>query len=156
MAQRHPLTEESAKHYHRFDRESVSFLRSRYNRITRWVIADIVRRSAYRYPEKPALIFGDQVLTYAELDEATNRVAQGLLALGLKRFDRVAILAHNTIHHVLTWLGTAKAGGITWPSTICFEEKTSPTASTIRRHGFSSWKTPWRTWWRASWRTCPP
>lgn len=112
MSQRHPLTEESAKHYHRFDRESIAFLRSRYNRITRWVIADIVRRSAYRYPEKPALIFGDQVLTYAELDEATNRVAQGLLALGLKRFDRVAILAHNTIHHVLTWLGTAKAGGI--------------------------------------------
>lgn len=107
-----PLTEDAVLHYHRFDRESIAFLRSRYNRITRWVIADIVRRSAYRYPEKPALIFGDRVLTYAELEEATNRVAQGLLALGLKRFDRVAILAHNTIHHVLTWLGTAKAGGI--------------------------------------------
>lgn len=112
MRERNPLPEDARKHYHHFDRESIAFLRSRYNRITRWVIADIVRRSAYRYPEKPALIFGDQVLTYAELDAATNRVAQGLLALGLKRFDRVAILAHNTIHHVLTWLGTAKAGGI--------------------------------------------
>ncbi|MGQ9796583.1 acyl-CoA synthetase [Desulfosoma sp.] len=112
MAQGTPLTEEARRHYHHFDRESIAFLRSRYNRITRWVIADIVRRSAYRYPEKPALIFGDQTLTYAELEEATNRVAQGLLDLGLKRFDRVAILAHNTIHHVLTWLGTAKAGGI--------------------------------------------
>jgi len=112
MLQRNPLTEDAKRHYHQFDRESIAFLRSRYNRITRWVIADIVRRSAYRYPDKPALIFGDQVLTYAQLDEATNRVAQGLLHLGLKRFDRVAILAHNTIHHVLTWLGTAKAGGI--------------------------------------------
>ncbi|MEJ5347948.1 MAG: acyl-CoA synthetase [Desulfosoma sp.] len=107
-----PLTEDAKKHFHQFDRESIAFLRSRYNRITRWVIADIVRRSAYRYPDKPALIFGDQTLTYAQLEEATNRVAQGLLALGLKRFDRVAILAHNTVHHVLTWLGTAKAGGI--------------------------------------------
>ncbi len=107
-----PLTEDARKHFHQFDRESIAFLRSRYNRITRWVIADIVRRSAYRYPEKPALIFRDQTLTYAQLEEATNRVAQGLLALGLKRFDRVAILAHNTVHHVLTWLGTAKAGGI--------------------------------------------
>ncbi len=112
MSTRNPLPEDAKKHYQSFDRESIAFLRTRYNRITRWVIADIVRRSAYRYPEKPALIFGDQVLTYAELDEAVNRVAQGLLALGLKRFDRVAILAHNTVHHVLTWLGTAKAGGI--------------------------------------------
>lgn len=112
MSIRYPLPEDAKKHYQSFDRDSIAFLRTRYNRITRWVIADIVRRSAYRYPEKPALIFGDHVLTYAELDEATNRVAQGLLALGLKRFDRVAILAHNTIHHVFTWLGTAKAGGI--------------------------------------------
>ncbi|MBC7357292.1 MAG: acyl-CoA synthetase [Desulfacinum sp.] len=107
-----PLKSEDQGHYHRFDRDSIQFLRTRYNRITRWVIADIVRRSAYRYPDKPALVFGDTVLTYAQLEEATNRVAQGLLSLGLKRFDRVAILAHNTLHHVLTWLGTAKAGGI--------------------------------------------
>ncbi|MGC8719769.1 MAG: AMP-binding protein [Thermodesulforhabdaceae bacterium] len=92
--------------------ETVSFLRKRYNRITRWVVADIVRRSAYRYPNKPALIFGDITLTYSQLDEAINKVANALLALGLKRYDRVAILAHNTIHHVLTWLGTAKAGGV--------------------------------------------
>ncbi|SMC17075.1 fatty-acyl-CoA synthase [Desulfacinum hydrothermale DSM 13146] len=107
-----PLKREDQVHYHRFDRESIHFLRSRYNHITRWVIADIVRRSAYRYPDKPALVFGDTVLTYAQLEEAANRVAQGLLSLGLQRFDRVAILAHNTIHHVLTWLGTAKAGGV--------------------------------------------
>ncbi|SHF42659.1 fatty-acyl-CoA synthase [Desulfacinum infernum DSM 9756] len=112
MVQGKPLKSEDQGHYHRFDRESIQFLRTRYNRITRWVIADIVRRSAYRYPHKPALIFGDKVLTYAQLEEATNRVAQGLLSLGLRRFDRVAILAHNTLHHVLTWLGTAKAGGI--------------------------------------------
>lgn len=112
MVSEKPLKSEDQGHYHRFDRDSIQFLRTRYNRITRWVIADIVRRSAYRYPHKPALIFGDKVLTYAQLEEATNRVAQGLLSLGLRRFDRVAILAHNTLHHVLTWLGTAKAGGI--------------------------------------------
>lgn len=39
-------------------------------------------------------------------------MANALLDLGLQKFDRVAILAHNTVHQVLTWLGTAKAGGI--------------------------------------------
>lgn len=106
------LTDSDKAHYTKFDRETIEFLRKRYNPITRWVIADLVKRSAYHYPDKPALVSGDKVMTYKELDEATNQVAQGLLDLGLKRFDRVAILAHNTIHHVLTWLGTAKAGGI--------------------------------------------
>jgi fatty-acyl-CoA synthase len=30
----------------------------------------------------------------------------------VRKYDRVAILAHNTIHHVLTWLGCAKIGAI--------------------------------------------
>ncbi len=107
-----PLREEEQQLFHHLEPKTVSFLRRRYNRITRWVIADIVRRSAYRYPEKPALIFGDSVYTYASLDGAISRVANGLLRLGLQRYDRVAILAHNTSHHVLTWLGTARAGGV--------------------------------------------
>ena len=106
------LTDTEKAVYSKFDRETIDFLRRRYNPITRWVIADLVKRSAYHYPDKPALVSGDKVITYKQLDEATNQVARGLLDLGLKRFDRVAILAHNTVHHVLTWLGTAKAGGI--------------------------------------------
>lgn len=107
-----PLTEEDRKKYSTISEENVRFLRRRYNRVNRWVIADIVRRSAYRYPDKEALIFNDLVLTYSQLEQECNRFANALLDLGLKKYDRVAILAHNTIHHVITWLGTAKAGGI--------------------------------------------
>ncbi|MCL6636182.1 MAG: acyl-CoA synthetase [Peptococcaceae bacterium] len=107
-----PLTEEDRKRYHVIDEDNVRFLHKRYNKANRWVIADIVRRSAYRYPTKPALIYNDETLTYAELEEECNRFANALLDLGLQKYDRVAILAHNTIHHVITWLGTAKAGGI--------------------------------------------
>jgi fatty-acyl-CoA synthase len=106
------LAEQDRALYDKLDGETTRFLRARYNRITRWVIADLLQRSASRTPDKSALIFGDTVLTYRELEEATNRVAHALLGLGLERFDRVAVLAHNTLHHVLTWLGTAKAGGI--------------------------------------------
>jgi len=76
------------------------------------VIADIVRRSAYRYPNKPAIIFNDTTLTFSQLEEECNRFANALLDMGIQKYDRVAILAHNTIHHVITWLGTAKAGGV--------------------------------------------
>lgn len=107
-----PLNEEEKKLYSAIDSESINFLRRRYNKITRWVIADITRRSAYRYPGKPALIFRDNTLTYSQLENECNRFANALLSLGIKKYDRVAILAHNTIHHVITWIGTAKAGGI--------------------------------------------
>ncbi len=106
------LTEEQKKFYSEVNYESVQFLRQRYNKVNRWVIADLLKRSAYRYPDKKALIFQDIEYTYSELEEECNRFANALLDLGLQRFDRVAILAHNTAHHVITWMGTAKAGGI--------------------------------------------
>lgn len=106
------LSEAEKASYYTIDKENVDFLLNRYNRVNRWVIADILRRSRYRFPDKPALIFGDQTLTYGALEEECNRVANSLMELGVERYDRVAILAHNTIHHVLTWFGCCKAGAI--------------------------------------------
>lgn len=107
-----PLTEENKACYKVINKENLDFLMNRYNKMNRWVIADMIRRSAYHYPDKPALIFGDKTLTYAELERECNRTANALAALGVQKYDRVSILAHNTIHHVLTWLGCAKIGAI--------------------------------------------
>jgi fatty-acyl-CoA synthase len=109
---RAPLTEADKQRYKVINKENLEFLMNRYNKVNRWVIADMIRRSAYRYPDKPALIYGDKTLTYAELERECNRTANALTALGVQKYDRVAILAHNTIHHVLTWLGCAKIGAI--------------------------------------------
>lgn len=106
------LTEEQKKYYSEINDVSLKFLRKRYNKINRWVIADLLKRSAYRYPDKRALIFKDITYTYSELEEECNRFANALLGMGLQRYDRVAVLAHNTAHHVIAWLGTTKAGGI--------------------------------------------
>ena len=107
-----PLTEEDKTRYKVINKENLEFLMNRYNKVNRWVIADMIRRSAYHYPDKTALIYGDKSLTYAELERECNRTANALTALGVQKYDRVAILAHNTIHHVLTWLGCAKIGAI--------------------------------------------
>jgi acyl-CoA synthetase (AMP-forming)/AMP-acid ligase II len=50
--------------------------------------------------------------TYSQLEGECNQAANALFPVGIKKYDRVAILAHNTHHHVLTWLETAKIGGI--------------------------------------------
>ncbi len=107
-----PLTGEESARYNVIDKDTVAFLKNRYNKVNRWVIADMIRRNRYHYPDKKALIFGDRSLTYTELEDQSNRVAHALIGLGVQKYERVAILAHNTIHHVLTWLGCCKAGAV--------------------------------------------
>lgn len=107
-----PLIGEETARYNVVNKDTIEFLKNRYNKVNRWVIADMIRRSRYHYPDKKALIFGDRSLTYSELEDQSNRVANALLGLGIQKYDRVAILAHNTIHHVLTWLGCCKTGAV--------------------------------------------
>ncbi len=52
-------------------------------------------RSACFWPDRPAIIFQDRVISFLELERRTNRLAHALLAMGLKRGDRVAIVSHN-------------------------------------------------------------
>ncbi|MBS0014439.1 MAG: AMP-binding protein, partial [Desulfobacterales bacterium] len=105
-------TKDEKARFEALTRKNVEFLLNRYNRVNRWVIADMIRRSAYHHPDKTALIFQDREMTYTELEAACNQTANALLDLGVKKYDRVAILAHNTLHHVLTWLGCCKAGAV--------------------------------------------
>ena len=51
-------------------------------------------------------------MTYAELDAAVDRVARGMLALGIERGDRVGIWAPNCAEWVLVQYATAKLGAI--------------------------------------------
>ncbi|TKB10452.1 acyl-CoA synthetase [Desulforhopalus sp. IMCC35007] len=107
-----PLSEQDKLRYSTINQENIDFIMNRNNRINRWVIADMIRRTSYHHPEKTALVFDEIRLTYSQLEEQCNQVANALIDLGVKKYDRVAILAHNTHHHVITWLGCAKIGAI--------------------------------------------
>ncbi len=107
-----PMTDEQKARFNKLNQENLEFLMDRYNRVNRWVIADMIRRTAYHFPDKTAIIFGETSLSYAQLEAAANRTANALAGLGVNKYDRVAILAHNTIHHVLTWLGCCKIGAV--------------------------------------------
>jgi len=76
------------------------------------LITDLLRNSACRYPDKPALVFGDVRLTYSEIEQATNRFANVLLRSGFQRADRAVILLENSPAVVIAMLGAVKAGGV--------------------------------------------
>ncbi len=107
-----PLSAQDKLRYSTISQENIDFIMNRNNRINRWVIADMIRRTRYHYPDKTALVFNDISLSYTQLEDQCNQLANALTKLGVRKYDRVAILAHNTHHHVLTWLGCAKIGAI--------------------------------------------
>ncbi len=55
-----------------------------------------LRRSAYMFPEKIAVVYGERRYSYAELEERVNRLASRLRDSGLGKGDRVAFLCPNT------------------------------------------------------------
>lgn len=71
----------------------------------------------------PFLICAERRWTYAEVDEASDRLAGGLRALGIERGDRVAIAAPNCAEWVLTWLGTMKLGAVLVPLNVVYRER---------------------------------
>ena len=73
-------------------------------------VHDVLRRSAGRQPDRPALHFKDRVWTYRELDDAVTRAAGLLLSLGLHSGDRVAAYGRNSDAYLIAFLGCARAG----------------------------------------------
>ncbi|MFC1940644.1 class I adenylate-forming enzyme family protein [Chloroflexota bacterium] len=67
---------------------------------------------AARYGGKTAIILGDRRLSFAELDEASNRMANALIKMGVNKGDRVAILLPNSPEFAVTYFGIAKIGAI--------------------------------------------
>ena len=59
-----------------------------------------------------AIVAGDERLTFAQLDQASNRVARGLVARGIAKGDRVGIAMRNCSSWVIAHMGIVKAGGV--------------------------------------------
>jgi acyl-CoA synthetase (AMP-forming)/AMP-acid ligase II len=74
-----------------------------------------VSRSAKYYPDHIAIMFEGKQISYKELDKRTNRLAQGLYALGLKKGDRVAIQSWNRPEIAETEVACYKAGMVRIP-----------------------------------------
>jgi long-chain acyl-CoA synthetase len=75
----------------------------------------MLRDSAARTPSKPAVICGDDVVTYEALDHSTDALARWLLSDGLQSGDRVAIHWCNSIEVVNLYFACFKAGLIAVP-----------------------------------------
>ena len=70
------------------------------------------------YGDKPLLIIRDKVLTYADADRLSNRVANRLIEHGVGKGDVVATFMYNSIAQALIWFGCAKMGAVYAPLNV--------------------------------------
>ena len=84
-------------------------------RVRRHAIADLLHRTARRFPDKPAIISVGTRLTYAELDDAVNRTARALQERGVRKGDRIALLSHNCAPYVVVCFAAARLGVVLVP-----------------------------------------
>lgn len=73
-----------------------------------WV--DVLRRNAKRYPNKEALVDSKTRLTWSELDRLSERIALGLLELGINRDEAVVVQIASSVENVVLRMAFQKVG----------------------------------------------
>jgi len=76
-------------------------------------IKEMLEEIASEVPQKTAIVLGTQRVGYGELDAASNRVANALINLGLRKGEHVAILLSYNPDWLINYFGVVKAGGKT-------------------------------------------
>lgn len=72
----------------------------------------MLETAARRYGDKTVVVMDERRMSYTELDEAANKVANSLLGMGLKKGERVAMLLSNSPEFVAIYFGVVKIGAV--------------------------------------------
>jgi len=79
------------------------------------LLYDLLRETARAYPDKLAVICGDTRLSYEELKNRIDRLANGLRSLGIQKNEKIAILHKNCHRFLEVYFATAKIGAVLVP-----------------------------------------
>jgi long-chain acyl-CoA synthetase len=75
-------------------------------------LSGLLEESAKKYPDSDCTILKGAKISYREMNELTDRLAAGLVDLGVKKGDRVGIFIPNTPQFVMAYYAVLKAGGV--------------------------------------------
>ena len=82
------------------------------------VLGRFLEEKAERNVDKPFLYFEDEKITYREMNERANKIANGFIHMGVKQGDKVGIMMENYPEFIHTWFGLSKIGAIETPYNI--------------------------------------
>ena len=83
----------------------------------------LVRASAERVPEKPAIVYQNMIFTYREVVSMINSIANGLYNLGLRKGDRVCLYMTNRPEYTITFIAATSIGLVVSPMNPGYKER---------------------------------
>ncbi|PXY29769.1 long-chain-fatty-acid--CoA ligase [Prauserella flavalba] len=86
-------------------------------------LAALLDSTAAKHPGRTAIVFGDSRLSYAQLDAASNQVANLLAAHGVRPGDKVALSCPNLPHFTIIYFGILKAGATVVPLNVLLKPR---------------------------------
>jgi long-chain acyl-CoA synthetase len=81
-------------------------------------LGELLPEAACRFGDRTAVIVEDKVFTFNQLDELSNRIANGLVASGVKAGDRVTLYGHNCWEWLVAYYGIVKTGAVINPINV--------------------------------------
>jgi len=75
-------------------------------------LGDILAETARRVPDKEALVYGDERLTWSEVDRRVDHLAKAFLEMGIERGDRIGIISTTRPEYLETYMAAARIGAI--------------------------------------------
>ena len=81
-------------------------------------LASVLDYSAYEYPEKNAIIFGEQKITFSQLNTFCCKIANGLVAAGVGKGDKVVLSCLNLPYFPMVYYAILKAGAVVVPISV--------------------------------------
>ena len=78
-------------------------------------IGEILPEAARRFGDKAALIVGTETFSFADLETKSNRVANGLVSVGVQPGDRVTLYGQNCWEWLVAYYAIAKTGAVVNP-----------------------------------------
>ena len=81
------------------------------------IIPDFLEKNARVYPDRTAVVYeaDDTRATYQEIQKRVYRLANGLLGLGIKKGDRIAIVQENCFEWLEMYIAIGKIGAVATP-----------------------------------------
>lgn len=73
-------------------------------------IGALLEEKAKRNKDKTCIYFKDDKISYKEINDISNRLANGFLKLGVNRGENVLIMLPNSLEFLYTWFGLSKIG----------------------------------------------
>ena len=90
---------------------------------TSLTVGEVVERAAQKWPDREAVVTDDRRLTYSQLNSLVNRLANGLVQLGVTQNDRVAVMLPNSPEFACAYYALAKLGVVIVPMNTRFRRR---------------------------------